>query len=159
MEPLLFWSSILFAADSYAANLVINEGESVYDYCWYPYMSASGVFSVINNTSLMFFSLLPGWGRGQRRNKMLSMEDAMLLYWVILHNVIYVASICVIASDMDVPHQIWLVVYLQLQRVTIQFTFGIQLLVRCCIVNEILFSALYRRVSVVERLCVQWHIF
>ncbi|XP_056692330.1 uncharacterized protein [Spinacia oleracea] len=29
-------------ADSYTANLVINEGESVYDYCWYPYMSASG---------------------------------------------------------------------------------------------------------------------
>ncbi|XP_062017039.1 uncharacterized protein LOC133733438 isoform X2 [Rosa rugosa] len=27
--------------DSYAASLVINEGESVYDYCWYPYMSAS----------------------------------------------------------------------------------------------------------------------
>ncbi|XP_073143940.1 uncharacterized protein [Henckelia pumila] len=28
-------------ADSYAANVVITEGESVYDYCWYPYMSAS----------------------------------------------------------------------------------------------------------------------
>ncbi|OVA14428.1 WD40 repeat [Macleaya cordata] len=27
--------------DSYLANLVVNEGESVYDYCWYPYMSAS----------------------------------------------------------------------------------------------------------------------
>ncbi|XP_057962800.1 uncharacterized protein LOC131154204 isoform X2 [Malania oleifera] len=27
--------------DSYAADLVVNEGESVYDYCWYPYMSAS----------------------------------------------------------------------------------------------------------------------
>ncbi|KAK9133755.1 hypothetical protein Scep_013283 [Stephania cephalantha] len=27
--------------DSYAANLVLVEGESVYDYCWYPYMSAS----------------------------------------------------------------------------------------------------------------------
>ncbi|KAJ3676678.1 hypothetical protein LUZ60_004090 [Juncus effusus] len=27
--------------DSYNAGLVINEGESVYDYCWYPYMSAS----------------------------------------------------------------------------------------------------------------------
>ncbi|KNA08955.1 hypothetical protein SOVF_158060 [Spinacia oleracea] len=25
-------------ADSYTANLVINEGESVYDYCWYPYI-------------------------------------------------------------------------------------------------------------------------
>ncbi|KAK9936260.1 hypothetical protein M0R45_013109 [Rubus argutus] len=29
------------AADSYAASLVMNEGESVYDFCWYPYMSAS----------------------------------------------------------------------------------------------------------------------
>ncbi|KAM1455924.1 hypothetical protein FF1_005042 [Malus domestica] len=29
------------AADSYAANLVVNEGESVYDFCWYPYMSAA----------------------------------------------------------------------------------------------------------------------
>ncbi|KAK6917466.1 WD40 repeat [Dillenia turbinata] len=27
--------------DSYAANLVVSEGESVYDYCWYPYMSTS----------------------------------------------------------------------------------------------------------------------
>ncbi|KAL7213182.1 hypothetical protein ACSBR2_015816 [Camellia fascicularis] len=29
------------AADSYSANLVLNEGEPVYDFCWYPYMSAS----------------------------------------------------------------------------------------------------------------------
>ncbi|KAG8376846.1 hypothetical protein BUALT_Bualt09G0106300 [Buddleja alternifolia] len=28
-------------SDSYAANLVVSEGESVYDYCWYPHMSAS----------------------------------------------------------------------------------------------------------------------
>ncbi|KAF6163304.1 hypothetical protein GIB67_025168 [Kingdonia uniflora] len=28
-------------ADSYEANLIVNEGESVYDYCWYPYMSTS----------------------------------------------------------------------------------------------------------------------
>ncbi|KAL2227841.1 UNVERIFIED_CONTAM: Telomerase Cajal body protein 1 [Sesamum indicum] len=28
-------------ADSYGANLVVSEGESVYDYCWYPYMSSS----------------------------------------------------------------------------------------------------------------------
>ncbi|XP_051142579.1 uncharacterized protein LOC127259344 [Andrographis paniculata] len=28
-------------SDSYAANLVVSEGESVYDYSWYPYMSAS----------------------------------------------------------------------------------------------------------------------
>ncbi|KAL5730612.1 hypothetical protein ACHQM5_003413 [Ranunculus cassubicifolius] len=27
--------------DSYPATLVVDEGESVYDYCWYPYMSAS----------------------------------------------------------------------------------------------------------------------
>ncbi|KAE9607183.1 hypothetical protein Lal_00025673 [Lupinus albus] len=27
--------------DSYAANLVMNEGESIHDFCWYPYMSAS----------------------------------------------------------------------------------------------------------------------
>ncbi|GFS46405.1 transducin/WD40 repeat-like superfamily protein [Actinidia rufa] len=32
-----------FAADtdSYTANLVVNGGESIYDFCWYPYMSAS----------------------------------------------------------------------------------------------------------------------
>ncbi|CAI9108844.1 OLC1v1008543C1 [Oldenlandia corymbosa var. corymbosa] len=29
------------SADSYNANLVVSEGESVYDYCWYPYMSIS----------------------------------------------------------------------------------------------------------------------
>ncbi|KAL5579318.1 hypothetical protein UlMin_011760 [Ulmus minor] len=28
--------------DSYASNLVVNEGESIYDFCWYPYMSATG---------------------------------------------------------------------------------------------------------------------
>ncbi|XP_052201678.1 uncharacterized protein LOC127807682 isoform X2 [Diospyros lotus] len=28
-------------ADSFAANLLVNEGEAIYDYCWYPYMSAS----------------------------------------------------------------------------------------------------------------------
>ncbi|XP_021294493.1 telomerase Cajal body protein 1 [Herrania umbratica] len=27
--------------DSYKAELVVSEGESVYDFCWYPYMSAS----------------------------------------------------------------------------------------------------------------------
>ncbi|XP_057471929.1 uncharacterized protein LOC130760561 isoform X2 [Actinidia eriantha] len=27
--------------DSYTANLVVNGGESIYDFCWYPYMSAS----------------------------------------------------------------------------------------------------------------------
>ncbi|KAH7857946.1 hypothetical protein Vadar_018194 [Vaccinium darrowii] len=28
-------------ADSYNANLIVNGGESIYDFCWYPYMSAS----------------------------------------------------------------------------------------------------------------------
>ncbi|XAR66391.1 hypothetical protein NMG60_11012613 [Bertholletia excelsa] len=38
--------------DSYAANLVVNEGESIYDYCWYPYMSASDpVTSVFASTT------------------------------------------------------------------------------------------------------------
>ncbi|BFG27651.1 hypothetical protein CerSpe_139260 [Prunus speciosa] len=40
------------AADSYAASCVVNEGESVYDFCWYPYMSASDpVTSVFATTS------------------------------------------------------------------------------------------------------------
>ncbi|KAE8720309.1 Transducin/WD40 repeat-like superfamily protein isoform 2 [Hibiscus syriacus] len=30
--------------DSYAAQLVVSEGESVYDFCWYPFMSSSGSF-------------------------------------------------------------------------------------------------------------------
>lgn len=29
-------------ADSYVASLIVKEAESVYDYCWYPYMSVSG---------------------------------------------------------------------------------------------------------------------
>ncbi|KAI8567533.1 hypothetical protein RHMOL_Rhmol02G0129900 [Rhododendron molle] len=29
------------AADSYTADLIVNGGESIYDFCWYPYMSAS----------------------------------------------------------------------------------------------------------------------
>lgn len=37
--------------DSYVANLVINEGESVYDYCWYPYMSASDLTSCVFATT------------------------------------------------------------------------------------------------------------
>ncbi|PNX54814.1 telomerase cajal body protein 1-like [Trifolium pratense] len=28
-------------ANSYAASLVMSEGESIHDFCWYPYMSAS----------------------------------------------------------------------------------------------------------------------
>lgn len=34
--------SVATEDDSFAANIVMVEGESVYDYCWYPYMSASG---------------------------------------------------------------------------------------------------------------------
>lgn len=33
--------SLVSEEDSYAAQLVVSEGESVYDFCWYPYMSAS----------------------------------------------------------------------------------------------------------------------
>ena len=32
-------------ADSYGPNVVVSEGESAYDYCWYPYMSASSTSS------------------------------------------------------------------------------------------------------------------
>ncbi|CAA0835982.1 Transducin/WD40 repeat-like superfamily protein [Striga hermonthica] len=38
-------------SDSYEANLVIGEGEAVYDYCWYPYMSASSPDSCVFATS------------------------------------------------------------------------------------------------------------
>lgn len=31
-----------FSADSYGASIQVNEGEPVYDFCWYPYMSVSG---------------------------------------------------------------------------------------------------------------------
>ncbi|KAL5579321.1 hypothetical protein UlMin_011763 [Ulmus minor] len=38
--------------DSYASNLVVNEGESIYDFCWYPYMSATDpVTSVFATTT------------------------------------------------------------------------------------------------------------
>lgn len=32
----------ILTADSYGASLQVNEGEPVYDFCWYPYMSVSG---------------------------------------------------------------------------------------------------------------------
>jgi WD40 repeat protein len=32
---------IFFSADSYGASIQVNEGEPVYDFCWYPYMSVS----------------------------------------------------------------------------------------------------------------------
>jgi len=34
--------SIVSPADSYGAFLQVNEGEPVYDFCWYPCMSLSG---------------------------------------------------------------------------------------------------------------------
>ncbi|XP_019162100.1 PREDICTED: telomerase Cajal body protein 1 [Ipomoea nil] len=34
-------SSAAEETDSYSPSVVISEGESVYDYCWYPYMSSS----------------------------------------------------------------------------------------------------------------------
>ncbi|XP_022715988.1 telomerase Cajal body protein 1 isoform X2 [Durio zibethinus] len=37
--------------DSYAAELVVSEGESVYDFCWYPYMSASDPVTCVFATS------------------------------------------------------------------------------------------------------------
>ncbi|KAM7264565.1 hypothetical protein ACFE04_002248 [Oxalis oulophora] len=37
--------------DSYPANLVVKEGESVYDFCWYPYMSASDPVTCVFATS------------------------------------------------------------------------------------------------------------
>ncbi|KAF7851289.1 hypothetical protein BT93_L4149 [Corymbia citriodora subsp. variegata] len=40
-------SSSNFDEDSFTANLVVTEGESVYDFCWYPYMSASDPVSCV----------------------------------------------------------------------------------------------------------------
>ncbi|KAK0577970.1 hypothetical protein LWI29_003093 [Acer saccharum] len=37
--------------DSYAADLVVSEGESVHDFCWYPYMSASDPVSCVFATT------------------------------------------------------------------------------------------------------------
>ncbi|KAL8151277.1 hypothetical protein V2J09_021085 [Rumex salicifolius] len=37
--------------DSYASSLVITEGESVYDYCWYPYMNSADVTSCVFATT------------------------------------------------------------------------------------------------------------
>ncbi|KDP20885.1 hypothetical protein JCGZ_21356 [Jatropha curcas] len=39
--------SINVDEDSYDASLVVNEGESVYDFCWYPYMTASEPVSCV----------------------------------------------------------------------------------------------------------------
>lgn len=37
--------------DSYDASLIVKEGESVYDYCWYPYMTASDPVSCVFATT------------------------------------------------------------------------------------------------------------
>ncbi|CAL9242319.1 unnamed protein product [Arabidopsis halleri] len=37
--------------DSYTASLLANEGESVYDFCWYPYMSVSDPLTCVFATS------------------------------------------------------------------------------------------------------------
>jgi WD40 repeat protein len=37
--------------DSYGASLLVNEGESVYDFCWYPYMSVSDPLTCVFATS------------------------------------------------------------------------------------------------------------
>ncbi|KAJ9565979.1 hypothetical protein OSB04_001945 [Centaurea solstitialis] len=37
--------------DSFPANLVMTEGEAIYDYCWYPYMSASDPVSCVFATT------------------------------------------------------------------------------------------------------------
>nr|GEX43684.1 telomerase Cajal body protein 1 [Tanacetum cinerariifolium] len=33
--------------DSFLASLTITEGEAICDYCWYPYMSASGLTLIL----------------------------------------------------------------------------------------------------------------
>lgn len=42
-----YWKFMLLDADSFTANLVMNEGESIHDFCWYPYMSASGAHATV----------------------------------------------------------------------------------------------------------------
>ncbi|CAL9226293.1 unnamed protein product [Arabidopsis halleri] len=37
--------------DSYGASLLVNEGESIYDFCWYPYMSVSDPLTCVFATS------------------------------------------------------------------------------------------------------------
>ncbi|KAJ4825111.1 hypothetical protein Tsubulata_028989 [Turnera subulata] len=39
------------SSNSYAASLVVKEGESVYDFCWYPYMNASDPVSCVFATT------------------------------------------------------------------------------------------------------------
>lgn len=38
---------VVSCADSFVSNLIVREAESVYDYCWYPYMSASGASAAL----------------------------------------------------------------------------------------------------------------
>lgn len=35
-------TTMLRVADSYVSSLMVSEAETVYDFCWYPYMYASG---------------------------------------------------------------------------------------------------------------------
>ncbi|KAL8192514.1 hypothetical protein R6Q57_027699 [Mikania cordata] len=44
-------SSSAASEDSFPANLAITEGEAIYDYCWYPYMSASDPVSCVFATT------------------------------------------------------------------------------------------------------------
>ncbi|RZC03622.1 Telomerase Cajal body protein 1 isoform C [Glycine soja] len=43
--------SSLFVADSFAANVVMHEGESIHDFCWYPYMSSSDLVTNVFATT------------------------------------------------------------------------------------------------------------
>lgn len=40
---------MFLAIDSYSSDLIVNEAETVYDYCWYPYMSSSGRLTAMLN--------------------------------------------------------------------------------------------------------------
>ncbi|PKI62794.1 hypothetical protein CRG98_016802 [Punica granatum] len=42
---------LFLSADSFLANVIVTEGESVYDFCWYPYMSASDPVSCVFATT------------------------------------------------------------------------------------------------------------
>lgn len=52
-----FWF-YLCPADSYGAFLQVNEGEPVYDFCWYPGMSLSGACWIASCDTVMILFLL-----------------------------------------------------------------------------------------------------
>lgn len=54
------WTLLFLFADSYEANIVVSEGESVYDYSWYPYMSASSTSSWHDFTIPIYIIILEG---------------------------------------------------------------------------------------------------